>query len=80
MASAKVSPTVPEGPRAPGGRCLCSTRVLSVSIADAAGRRLLREDQKVGVMTLFLNRVSPICSGVQKCFMTPKLFITAFNA
>ena len=76
----KVSPTVPEGPRAPGGRCLCSTRVLSVSIADAAGRQLLREVQKVGVMTSFLNRVSPICSGVQKHLWTPKLLITALNA
>ena len=64
VASAKVCQTVPEGPRAPGGRCLCSTHVLSVSDVAAAGRRFLRQIQKVGGDDFVLESVSPICSGV----------------
>ena len=64
VASAKVCQSVPEGPRAPGGRCLCCTLVLSVSFDAAVGRPLPRGRQKVGVMTTFLSWVSPICSGV----------------
>ena len=64
VASAKVCQSVPEGPRAPGGRCLCGTLVLSVSFDAAVGRPLPRGRQKVGVMTTFLSWVSPICSGV----------------
>ena len=38
--------------------------LLSVSDADAAGRRFLRQIQKVGVDDFVLESVSPICSGV----------------